>query len=195
MKGDAALYGWGPGCLPLLPPSQTLLPGMGTGPAMGEGLRSRSPLGADATLLVTLCRGLTLCGAKRESACCLLFTCLGVMVPPKINPPSFTRPLRGGTWAGSERGAEPKVGGGEGGQNKRWGRGSGLRPGGVMLLTAGDEPKGCIPQPHLPPGSHSPTGRFIDQALPSAGDLKAKPGWRAWLGQCLLSTIPFPLGD
>lgn len=36
------------------------------------------------------------------SVCCLLFTCLGVMEPPKINPPSFTRPLHGGTWAREE---------------------------------------------------------------------------------------------
>lgn len=197
-KGDAALDGQGPGCLPLLPLSQTPLPSMGTGPAMGAGLRARSPLGADAALPVTLCRGLTRCGAKQESACCLLFTCLGVMVPPKINPPSFTRPSHGGTWAGSERGAEPKVGGGEGGQNKRWGRGPGLRPGGVMLLMAGGEPKGCIPQPHLPPsppvGVPLARGTFYRSSLAISHRFKSQARLEGLAWPVPALHYPFPSG-
>lgn len=150
------------GCLPPLPPIPTSPPRHGQrGQRWEQELRARSiPAAHDALPGNALLRLNTSPEPSGESSCCLLFTCLGVMVPPKINPPSFTRPLRGGTWARSERGAEPEVRGwgcgergGTGRQNLRWGRGSRLCPGGVTLGAGGDEPKGCIPQPHLPPSA------------------------------------------
>lgn len=158
------------GCLPPLPPHPNLSsPVRPAGPAMGaRAAGSEHPGSSRLFAGNALLRLNTSPEPSGESSCCLFFTCLGVMVPPKINPPSFTRPLRGGTWAWSERGAEPKgrgwgsgERGGGWGQNIRWGRGSRLCPGGVTLVAGGDAPS-PISLPLRWWGSRSPVGYFID---------------------------------
>lgn len=111
-------------------------------------------------------------GEERGLRCCFAFTCLGVMEPPKINPASFTRPLRGSTWAGSGKG--------------EW-------EGGHMHQRCSPGPRSCIPHPsRIPPAA--PEGCFIDLGLAITWDLKAKPCWRARLGQSLCC-YRFPGGD
>lgn len=145
------------GCLPPLPPHPNLSsPVRPAGPAMGaRAAGSEHPGSSRLFAGNALLRLNTSPEPSGESSCCLFFTCLGVMVPPKINPPSFTRPLRGGTWAWSERGAEPK---GRGwGSGERGGRlEAKYKVGERVQAVSWWGHTGCgwgCPQPHLPPSA------------------------------------------